>query len=92
MREELERLAADLGAFEELAAAYEDALERGIPEPLAGELWRRLAVLYGDRLSRFDLAARAWNEVLARNPKDMVVLERWGASSGAPRSSASCRS
>lgn len=77
-REELERLAADLGAFEELTAAYEDALERGIQEPLAGELWRRLAVVYGDRLSRFDLAARAWNEVLARNPKDMFVLEQLG--------------
>ena len=78
VREELERLAADLGAFEELTAAYEDALERGIQEPLAGELWRRLAVVYGDRLSRFDLAARAWNEVLARNPKDMFVLEQLG--------------
>ncbi len=78
VREELERLAADLGAFEELSAAYEDALERGIAEPLAGELWRRLAVVYGDRLSRFDLAARAWNEVLARNPKEMFVLEQLG--------------
>ncbi|MFZ5444170.1 MAG: tetratricopeptide repeat protein [Myxococcota bacterium] len=78
VREELERLAADLGAFEELTAAYEDALERGLKEPLAGELWRRLAVTYGDRLSRFDLAARAWNEVLARNPKDMFVLEQLG--------------
>ena len=42
---------------------------------MAGELWRRLAVIYGDRMSRFDLAARAWNEVLGRNPKDMFVLE-----------------
>ncbi len=75
VREELERLAADLGAFEELAAAYEDALERGLSEPLAGELWRRLAALYGDRLSRLDLAARAFSEVLARNPKEMRVLE-----------------
>ena len=78
VREELERLAADLGAFEELTAAYEDALERGVQEPLAGDLWRRLAVIYGDRLSRFDLAARAWNEVLVRNPKDMFVLEQLG--------------
>jgi tetratricopeptide (TPR) repeat protein len=78
VRNELERLSADLGAFEELTAAYEDALERGIGEPLAGELWRRLAVVYGDRLSRFDLAARAWNEVLARNPRDMAVLEQLG--------------
>lgn len=78
VRDELERLAADLGAFEELTAAYEDAIERGVGEPLAGELWRRLAVVYGDRLSRFDLAARAWNEVLGRNPKDMFVLEQLG--------------
>ncbi|MEW5738109.1 MAG: tetratricopeptide repeat protein [Myxococcota bacterium] len=78
VREELERLCADLGAFEELAAAYEDALERGLGEPLAGELWRRLAGVYGDRLQRLDLAARAWNEVLARAPKDMFVLDALG--------------
>lgn len=76
VREPLERLAAELGAFEELTAAYEDALERGLSEPFAGDLWRRLAVIYGDRLSRYDLAARAWNEVLARNPKEMFVLEQ----------------
>lgn len=75
VRSELERLAADLGAFEELAAAYEDTLERGAPEPLAGELWRRLASIYGERLSRFDLAARAWTECLNRDPKDTFVLE-----------------
>lgn len=75
VRSELERLVADLGAFEELAAAYEDALERGAPEPLAGELWRRLASLYGERLSRFDLAARAWTECLNREPKDPFALE-----------------
>lgn len=78
VREELERLCADLGAFEELAAAYEDALDRGLPEPLAGELWRRLAAIYGDRLQRLDLSARAWNEVLARAPKDMAVLDALG--------------
>ncbi len=75
-RAALERLATDLGAFEELTAAWEDALERGLAEPLAGELWRRLAVVYGERLARFDLAARAWNEVLARDPKDAAVLEQ----------------
>jgi tetratricopeptide (TPR) repeat protein len=75
VRSELERLAADLGSFEELAAAYEDTLERGAAEPLAGDLWRRLASLYGERLSRFDLAARAWTECLNRNPKDTFVLE-----------------
>lgn len=75
VREGLERLCADLGAFEELTSAYEDAIERGVGEPVAGELWRRLATVNGDRLARFDLAAKAWNEVLARNPKDVFVLD-----------------
>jgi tetratricopeptide (TPR) repeat protein len=75
-REELERLAADLGAFEELAAAYEDALERGADGPLADDLWRRLAGIYGDRLQRLDLAARAWNEVLTRDPRNLFVLDQ----------------
>jgi tetratricopeptide (TPR) repeat protein len=75
VREELERLAAELGAFEELAAAYEDALDQQPKEPLGADLWRRLAGVYQDRLGRFDLAARAWNEVLARTPKDVFVLE-----------------
>lgn len=78
VREELERLVADLGAFQELARAYEEAIQRSPPEPLASDLWRRVAALYGDRLARYDLAAKAWNEVLARNPKDMVVLETLG--------------
>lgn len=78
VREEFERLSADLGAFEELAAAYEDALERGVAEPLAEELWRRLAAVYADRLQRPDLAARAWNEVLARAPRDMTALDALG--------------
>ncbi len=74
-REELERLAADLGSFEELAAAYEDTLERGADEALADDLWRRLAAIYGDRLQRLDLAARAWNEVLTRDPRNLFVLD-----------------
>lgn len=74
-REELERLAADLGSFEELAAAYEDQLERGANEALADDLWRRLAAIYGDRLQRLDLAARAWNEVLTRDPRNLFVLD-----------------
>ncbi|MFZ5470742.1 MAG: tetratricopeptide repeat protein [Myxococcota bacterium] len=74
-REELERLAADTGAFEELAAAYEDQLERGVTPTLAEDLWRRLAVVYGDRLSRSDLAARAWAEVHQRDPKNLFVLD-----------------
>ncbi len=77
-REELERLGADLGSFEELAGAYEDQLERGTDEALADDLWRRLAVVYSDRLQRLDLAARAWNEVLKRDPRNVFVLEALG--------------
>ncbi|MBX7099937.1 MAG: tetratricopeptide repeat protein [Myxococcaceae bacterium] len=73
--EELERLAADLGSFEELAAAFEDQLERGLVEPLAGSLWRRLGVIYGERLERPDLATRAWSQVLQREPKNVFVLD-----------------
>ncbi len=74
-REELERLAADTGAFEELAAAYEDQLEKGVSPALALQLWQRLAVLYSERLSRPELAARAWEEVSQREQGNPQVLE-----------------
>jgi tetratricopeptide (TPR) repeat protein len=73
--DELERLAADSGSFEEVAASYEDQLERGVQEPLAGELWRRLAAIYDGRLKRYDLSVRALEEVSRRNPYDRQVLE-----------------
>ena len=73
--DELERLAADSGSFEEVAAAYEDQLERGTKEPLAGELWRRLAAVYDGRLKRYDLAVRALEEVSRRDPYNKDVLE-----------------
>ena len=79
VREELERLAAELGAFEELADAYEVELEKDPPEALAVELWRRLAVLYADRLDRPELAVRSNEELSRRNPKDPVVLEALAA-------------
>lgn len=75
VRDELERLAADSGSFEEVAGAYEDQLERGAQEPLAGDLWRRLATLYDNRLKRYDLAVRALEEVSRRDPKNKGVLE-----------------
>ncbi len=74
-REELERLAADTGSFEELAAAYEDQLERIVDDEVAEDLWRRLAVVYGERLSRPELAARAWLEVHRRDPTNLFVLD-----------------
>ncbi len=75
VRGELERLAADTGAFEELAAAYEDRLERGADEALTLYLWKALGTIYGERLSREDLAARALEEVAKRLPKDLTTLD-----------------
>ncbi|HLL84408.1 MAG TPA: tetratricopeptide repeat protein, partial [Longimicrobium sp.] len=74
-REELERLAAETASFEELAAAYEDQLERGSSEALALDLWRRLANIYAERMSRLDLAARAYEEVSRRDPQNPRPLE-----------------
>ena len=74
-RGELERLAAETGSFQELAAAYEEQLGRGIDDALAVELWRRLATLYGDRLARPDLAIRAWEEVAKHEPDNLQPLE-----------------
>ena len=42
-REQVERLAARLRRFEELAAAYEDQLERGVTNATSTELFRRLS-------------------------------------------------
>ncbi|MBI3180785.1 MAG: tetratricopeptide repeat protein [Myxococcales bacterium] len=68
-REQFRRSAEATGAFEELAGAYEDALERGVSAPAAVLLTRELAQLYGDRLGRTDLAVRAWEEVARRDPQ-----------------------
>lgn len=74
-RDELERLAADTGNFEELAAAYEDCLERKPSPELTEALWRRLAQIYAERLSRPDLAAKAWSAVLAKKPQEVGALD-----------------
>ena len=75
VRAELERLAADTGSFEELAAAYEDRLDREEDDALALELWRKLGALYAQRLGRDDLACRALEEVARRAPKELPVLD-----------------
>lgn len=67
-REELERLAAETGSFPEVAAAYEHSLEQGVSDAAALDLWRRLAIIYSDRLSQSDRAVRAWEEVANRDP------------------------
>ncbi len=75
VRDEMERLAAETGAFEELAAAYEDELEREPSAALELELWRRLGSIFGDRLGRPDRSAQALEEVFRRQPDDPSVLE-----------------
>lgn len=71
----LERLAADTGAFEELAAAYEDALERGPGEEVALRLLRRLGALYAERLPDLERAAQAYELVSAAQPEDRELLD-----------------
>ncbi len=73
-REQLERLAAESGTFEELAAAYEDQLEKGVTNATSTELWRRLAYLYSERLERPELAVKAYEELARREPKNLDVL------------------
>ncbi|MGC4115854.1 MAG: hypothetical protein QM765_14920 [Myxococcales bacterium] len=75
IRDEMERLAAETGSFEELAAAYEDELEHEKDEAVQLEMWRRLGALYGDRLGQPDRAAQAWEEVYRRAPDDTGVLD-----------------
>ena len=72
-REALERVAADLGAFEELAGAYEDQLERDADEELSEDLWRRLAILYGDRL----IASDYGKTVRMTEVWDAVSMQVW---------------
>jgi golgin subfamily B member 1 len=73
-RSELEHLAFELGAFEELTSGYEDVLDRGVEQPLAVELHRRLASIYAERMARDDLAAEHFEAVLKQVPDDRVAL------------------
>ena len=75
MLDTLERLAADTGSFEELAAAYEDALERGPDEAVALRLLRRIGALYSERLPDLERAAQAYELVSAANPEDKELLD-----------------
>jgi tetratricopeptide (TPR) repeat protein len=76
VRAELERLAAAVNGFEELAAAYEDAIERGgIPPAVVLELWRRLGALYAERLDHPGAAIKAWTEVVRLSGHDASALD-----------------
>jgi tetratricopeptide (TPR) repeat protein len=73
VRAELERLALDAGAVEDLRAALEDALDAGLAPRTALEVKRRLAGLCADRLQRLDDAARWYEEVAAEAPGAEVL-------------------
>ncbi|HEY6106757.1 MAG TPA: hypothetical protein VIV59_12285, partial [Anaeromyxobacteraceae bacterium] len=68
VRAELERLAAETGSFEDLAAALEDALDQGLPGPLGAALRRRLGVLYAERLQDPERAVRRLEEAAREAP------------------------
>ena len=53
-RAALERLAVGAGLVEELVAAYEDSLEKGVGAELALVLWRRIAQIRSERLDERD--------------------------------------
>ncbi|HEU4383787.1 MAG TPA: tetratricopeptide repeat protein [Anaeromyxobacteraceae bacterium] len=72
VRAELERLAAETGSFEELAAALEDALEQGVGGPLGVALRRRLGVLYAERLQDPERALRRLEEAAREAPSDEI--------------------
>src|SRR5262249_56444698 len=73
-REQLERLAAETGSFEELAAAYQDQLERGVTNATSTELWRRLAVLWSARLARPHLPVSASGGLACPEPRHTAGL------------------
>ncbi len=69
---ELERLAAETGAFESLAATFEAALSQGLAPERATELKRRLAGIYTDRHPDLPRAAHWLEEVAAGSPSPEV--------------------
>ena len=70
---ELESLAHSLRAHEELAAVYEEQLQRvDVHDDVWRlRLWRRLAELYSDVLREPARAALAWEEVCRRSPGEI---------------------
>ncbi len=73
-RAELERVAAEAGAIEELVAAYEEAIEGGLVVGKAAlDVRRRLATLWSNRLGKPENAARWLEEVAAQAPGPEVL-------------------
>ena len=72
---ELERLAADTGSFAALAQGFEDTLAKTGDAALASELWRKLSVLYSDRLNRYAPAVHALEELARLEPANAQALD-----------------
>ncbi len=73
-RNELERLASETGEYAQLAAAYEDELERNHHPEIRQILWRQLGSLYADCLGDLKRAASAWEEALLLAPPEESIL------------------
>lgn len=75
-RQELERLAAQLGSWAQLVALYEEAIERGgLDSILTRELLMRVAAAYDERLGRSDKAVEFYRRAQNIDPEDITALE-----------------
>ncbi|MCS6914793.1 MAG: tetratricopeptide repeat protein [Myxococcales bacterium] len=75
-RAELERLAAQLGAWSQLVVLYEEAIRRGgLDSILTRELLMRLAAVYDERLERSDKAVEFYKRAQEIDPEDLAALE-----------------
>lgn len=85
-REKLVELAGSTGSWDELAAAFEDAIAR-ISSDEALPLLQVLAPIYAERLDRADAAAAAWERIAAAAPGEepLQQLEAIYRSRGAHR-------
>ncbi|HRI18675.1 MAG TPA: tetratricopeptide repeat protein, partial [Burkholderiaceae bacterium] len=75
-RAELERLAAELGAFSHLVGLYEEAIEKGgMDSLLTRELLMRVAAAYDEQLGKSDKAVEFYQRAQALDPQDITALE-----------------
>ena len=72
-RENVERIATQLGRFEDLAAAWEEAFQAADEDNLAlrGDLLRRAAELYDSQLQDPQRARDAWKRLLELDPTSL---------------------
>jgi tetratricopeptide (TPR) repeat protein len=75
IRLDLERLAQETGAFEELAGVLEEVLPSAAGHPVQAVLERRLAQLKEAYLQDKDEAVSHWRQVLASDPDDAEALK-----------------